>query len=100
MALLQTVTGFGYELVQQTWIASTVLIKPAIVLHIAKLVYDERINLKHLEEVLLDYSRPTVGVMFLTGLFFTLLGLEAEPVFKVFSQLLALTYYGFLFWKF
>ena len=97
---MQSVLGFGYELVRQTWVVSTILIKPILVLHFGKIFYDEEPSLKHLEEVLLDYSRYVVGSMFVLGLMAAVLNLEVEPVFKVISQLTALGYYAFLFWKF
>lgn len=100
MGLIQVVSGFGYELVRQIWVVSTILIKPILVLHLGKIFYDEQPTLKHLEEVILEYSRYVVGSMFVLGLLAAVLNLEVEPVFKVISQLTALAYYAFLFWKF
>lgn len=100
MGLIQSVSGFGYEIVKQTWVVSTILIKPVLVLHLGKVFYDEEITLKHLEEVIMDYSRYVVGLMFILGVFGALINLDVEPVFKVISQITALLYYAFLFWKF
>lgn len=98
--VLTAVASFGYELVQNSWIASAVLIKQLLVLHLAKLVIDEEITLKHLEEVILEYSRPVVSLMVIAGLILTFTGIEITPNFQAFSEITALLYFGFLFWKF
>jgi hypothetical protein len=92
--------GLAYEVVRSSWVVSTVLLKQVLVLHLAKLALDEEMNLKHLEEVVLKYSRPTVASMVTLGFIVAITGFEITPAFPVYSELIALIYYGFLFWKF
>ncbi|PSH02275.1 MAG: hypothetical protein BRC26_01365 [Nanohaloarchaea archaeon QH_8_44_6] len=98
--VLNLLAGFIYDVVQQSWMVSSVLIKYLLVFHIAKAFYDGKHNMKHLEEVILRYSRPTVFIIVMLALISVSLGLEVEPRFKLFSQLIALLYFAVLFWKF
>ena len=98
--VLQAVASFIYNLVEQSWMVSTVLVKYILLVHIGQLLYSDERDLKHLEEVIMDYSRLVVVTIVFIGLISTLIDYSPEPVLKPFSQLVAVVYFAFLFWKF
>jgi membrane-associated HD superfamily phosphohydrolase len=97
---IQALTSFIYQAVQQSWLVSTVLVKYIVLVHIAELLYRHNFNLKHLEEIVLKYSHIVVASIVVLGFLTALLGISFEPVFETLSQLIAVIYFGFLFWKF
>ena len=98
--VLNVLTGVIYEVVRHSWlVASSVLM---IVLPLF-FVYESRDGLKELEEyedALLEYSPALVTGIVVTGFLGFLIGFEFEPVLKLVGEVVALAYFGFLFWKF
>ncbi len=98
--VLQLAVSVIYELVRQSWLVSTVLMKYFLVLHLGELAYRKQLDWKSFGEKIMKYSRPTlVGIVTLAAIM-AITGVELQPRFKLFSELVALGYFGFLFWKF
>lgn len=97
---IQAVTSFIYQAVEQSWLVATVLVKYIILVHAAELLYQKDFSLRKLEDVVLKYSYAVVTAVVFLGLVTALVGASIQPNFKLLSQLVALTYFGFLFWKF
>ncbi len=97
---LQILTGFIYSLVEQSWTVSTVLTKYFLVLVLFKAIYDGEKTLEGISEKLVDYSDTFVTLVVLLGLANIFAGVEVQPIGKVFSEVVALGYFAFLFWKY
>jgi len=97
---IQVLTSFIYQVVEQSWAVATVLVKYILIAHIAELFYSDESNLRHLEEIVLKYSYAVVGSIVVLGFLTAALQISVEPFFKAFSEMLAVIYFGFLFWKF
>lgn len=98
--VVQILAGAAYTWVQHTWTVSTWIIQFLLIAFAAKVFYDETPTLQHYFETLIEYSRPTVAAVSLMGVGAALTGFAAEPPLLLVSQLLALGYYGLLFWRF
>jgi len=98
--MLQILTSFLYQWVSTSWTVSLFVLPWIIVLHLAKLFYDEKITFQHFEETVVRYSRIVVLAIVVVGLVANFAGFQAEPPLKLFSQFVALFYFGFLFWRF
>jgi hypothetical protein len=61
---------------------------------------DDNLDLESFEGALIGESRLVVSTFILGGLIVYLVGLELEPFPVLFSELVALIYLGFLFWKY
>lgn len=98
--VLNLLTGFVYEIVQQSWLVSTVLIKYILFFTSIEVYIREGLNFEHFKEVVLENSRVIVTTMVIFGLINAFLKIEFSPIFKIGSQLITLSYFGFLFWKY
>lgn len=97
---LQILASFIYNLVEQSWIISTILTKYFLVLVLFKAFQDGDRSLDRVSEKLVDYSDIFVTLVVFLGLAGMLIGLEIQPVARVFSEIIALSYFAFLFWKY
>ena len=97
---LQILTTFAYEWVASSWMVATIILKEVLILHIAKLFLDEQITLEHFGEVVMRYSKLTVTVIVALGLAAVAIGFRTQAQFLLFSQLVAIGYFCYLFWKF
>lgn len=98
--VLQLAVSIIYELVRQSWLVSTVLMKYLLILHVAELAYRKKLDWESFGETVMKYSRPTLlGIVTLAAIV-AITGVELQPRFKLVGELVALGYFGFLFWKF
>lgn len=98
--VVEAVTGFGYEFVENAWIVATVLTK-YVILGIGILTYGETVfTVEKFSDNLLKYSNETVTVIAILGLLNVFTGFITEPVFKMFGEVVAFLYFMFLFWKY
>ncbi len=97
--VLNLAVSFIYEVVKQSWLVSTVVVKYMLLAHLVELAASE-FSLERLEEELLDNSRLAVTGIVLLGVVSVVTGFQVSPFLEVFSQLVALGYFAFLFWKF
>lgn len=95
--VLQLVTSLAYEIVQASWRTATLAIPAFIAAETALAYYKDELN--NLEENLLVDSRIFVGLLVLAGGISVLIGQEV-PRFKLIGDIIAVTYFGYLFWKF
>ncbi|WP_414836690.1 hypothetical protein [Candidatus Nanohalococcus occultus] len=95
--VLQSATGLAYEIVQATWRTATLLVPVFLTSKIS--IYYLRESYDSLEEALSDSSREFVAVLALIGTLSVLTDM-AVPRFKLIGDIIAVLYFGFLFWKF
>lgn len=98
--VLQLLSEFGYNLVEQSWITATVLLKYFLLVIGAKITAEQKFDLGYFSEQLLEYSGEIVTLIFLLGLINVFANLSIEPLFNPFSQIVAFLYFAFLFWKY
>lgn len=98
--VLELITSFGYELVKQSWLVATVLVKYTLLFLAITTYYQKGLDLEYFEEVLIQNSRELISLIVLLGFVKVFVSYEIEPVLKLPSQLIALAYFGYLFWKY
>lgn len=98
--VLQLITSFIYNLVESSWTVSTILIKYFLIAAIIYCLKDRENFVEKLENFILETSRETVSIILGIGLILTLTSITVNPLLKEVSSLIALIYFGFLFWKF
>lgn len=95
--ILQALTGAAYSLVQSSWRAATLAV-PVYLLTKSALMYRSG-KLDSYQEEFLDDSRLFVGGLALIGLLSAVSGVEI-PRFRLVGDIIAVMFFGFLFWKF
>lgn len=98
--VLQLLVSFGYSLIENSWIAATVLVKYFLMGGVAYAIYRKEDYFKNFRKVIENYSSETVSIIVLIGLISTLSGFQVQPVATVLSHVVAVSYFGYLFWKF
>lgn len=98
--VLNVLIGAVYSLVQNSWIVSTVILKYLLFFTGVNVYIRDGLDLQSFEDVLLNNSRELVTLIVLIGGLNSLIGLEITPFFQIFSQLVALFFFGLLFWKY
>lgn len=95
--VLQLLTSVAYEIVQASWRTATVLVPVFLALK-AVLAYKEN-DLDNFSDRLIDDSRTFVAAIVLLGSISVAAGVEI-PRFSLIGDLIAVVFFGFLFWKF
>lgn len=95
--ILQALTGAAYSLVQSSWRAATLAVP--LYLLVKSITLYRNGEFDSYQEAFIDDSRIFVGALTLIGLVSAVSGLEI-PRFKLVGDLIAVIYFGFLFWKF
>jgi hypothetical protein len=97
---LQLLSEFAYQLVEQSWIMATVVVKYFLLVIGAKIVSEQKFDPHYFSEQLIKYSGEIVSLIVFLGLVNVFVEFGVEPVFKVFSQVVAFLYFAFLFWEY
>ncbi|MFB6145759.1 MAG: hypothetical protein ABEJ99_04635 [Candidatus Nanohaloarchaea archaeon] len=95
----QTLFTIIYEVVKHSWNVSTVLTK-YFILGLSLKTVSEETAISNLEENLLAYRKEYVTGVIVLGIISMIAGWTVEPFFKLFSELLAVLYFAYLFWKY
>lgn len=98
--VLQLVTEFGYNLVEQSWLMSTIFIKYFLLIIGARIIYEQDFDPEHISDRLVEYSDEIVSLMVLLGLVNVFIGFQLQPLMNPFSQVVAFLYFLFLFWEY
>lgn len=98
--VLQALVGLVYDAVRQSWTVATVVLKYVLALYVARLAYEDRLNLKNFSKEVVEHSREIVTGIVVLGFVFSLLNLELTPLLKPLSEVVALAYFAFLFWRY
>jgi|GEM_PF-654285 hypothetical protein len=98
--VLQSLSNFAYQLVEQSWTMATVLVKYFLLVLGAKIISEQKFELDYISDQLTEYSGELVSIVFLLGFINVFAGFSITPMFKVFSQVVAFLYFAFLFWKY
>lgn len=98
--VLESLTGLIYDLTAESWLAASIIVKYYFAAAPIYLYAQKGLTRENFEEKVLDDFRLVVPALILVGAGFFVSGLEFEPFLRPVSELIALTYFGFLFWRF
>ncbi|MFB6158159.1 MAG: hypothetical protein ABEJ95_00685 [Candidatus Nanohalobium sp.] len=98
--MIQALTGVVYEVVSSTWMVASVAVKYYLVYSLVRLYRGKGLTRKRLAELFVTESRLVLTGFVVLGAVFYVVDVSFSPLFRVFSELVALTYLGFLFWKY
>lgn len=96
--MLQELVSIGHEVIRSSWTAASVLVKYYIFATFLFLAYRKDISIEKFQESLVENSRVVVLGLGALGIVLAAAGLEFSPVLPEASQVIALTYLGYLFW--
>ncbi|MFB6100871.1 MAG: hypothetical protein ABEK16_06410 [Candidatus Nanohalobium sp.] len=97
---LQAVTGIVYDITTHAWAAASVIIKYYLLVAAAQLYTQEGLTRENMTEKLLEESRLVLTGVVVTGAVLYILNFKPAPLAKLVSELIALGYLAFLFWKY
>ena len=100
MVLVTDFGGLLYEVIRETWFITAIIAKYYIPGIAAYLVYDSNFSWEALHKELLETGKEFILTGFGLGILATALNLELRPFMPFFSQFIAVTYLGYLFWKY
>ena len=98
--MIELFTSTGYSLIEASWTAAAMTVKYYLAFTVFWLQMNKELNTELFQEKLIEESRPVLAAVFLFGAVLMVAELNPDPVLKFFSELTALAYLGFLFWKF
>ncbi len=98
--MLQILVSLIYETVRHSWLVAAFSIKFLVVALIARLAYEDRLDIESLEEIVLSYARETVAGIVVLGAGVAASGVELPLFPRILSELVAVGYFAFLFWRY
>ncbi len=100
MSLLHIVVDFLYIVIQEAWYTAAVLAKFFLAGTAVYLVSRNELSLDAYSESILENGKYFIFLVTGLGLMAASLGIEVRPFFSLPSQLIALGYLAYLFWKY
>ncbi|MFB6208883.1 MAG: hypothetical protein ABEJ56_01960 [Candidatus Nanohaloarchaea archaeon] len=97
---LEVLISFIYGVIQHSWEFSTVFVKYFLVIGFAYSIKDTENVLQDFMQFLDRYSRESVVAIVSVGTIAYLVSYSFTPFLTTFSSILAVSYFGYLFWKF
>jgi len=98
--VIPSITSAIVAVVEGSWIASSIFLKYFLIGLVAKNLYQDSLTKEKLVEDIMESSELVVSMLIVSGLLITVSGLETRPVLELFSELVALGYFGILFWNY
>lgn len=98
--LIPTITSTIVSIVEGTWIVSSILVKYLLIGLVARNLYQGNFTWEGLEEDIMKSSELVVTSLVALGAIVAFSGLSPAPILKLFSELVALSYFCYLFWKY
>lgn len=98
--VLQLLASFAYSLVESSWMVSTVAVKYFLIAGVVYALSNEEDYIENFRSFVDNFSPELVSAIVLTGLVLVLTGVNLAPTAAVFSHLVTVTFFGYLFWKF
>lgn len=100
MASVNELIGILYQIVQSIWLVTIITAKYYLLGNVIFLAYRDNLSKDDFLEKILDDGKDFIFAMTGLGIIVYILGLELSPLLGFFSQLVAVTYLGYLFWKY
>ncbi len=98
--VVQILASAVYEAIRHSWLVATVLVKYILVGHLGALIYRNDISFRSFLELVEKYSRETVVGIIGLGIVFSAIGFRPESMLTLSSEMIALAYFGYLFWEY
>lgn len=98
--VLQVLSELAYQLVEQSWIMATVLVKYFLAIISFKIALEQNFELDYISDQMIGYSGELVSIIAFLGFINVFAGFSVIPVFTAFSQVVAFLYFAFLFWMY
>jgi hypothetical protein len=98
--LLQTLTGLIYDITSHSWAVASIVIKYYLAAIAVYLYTGEGLTKDGFMEKTIEHSRLILAEIVLLGTVLYLFNFKPEPMFRLFSEVVALAYLGFLFWNY
>ena len=100
MASVNELIGVLYQIVQSTWIVTSITAKYYLLGTAGYLVYRDSFSVESFLEKVLSDGKDFIFAVTGLGIIFYALSVEVRPLLGFFSQLVAVVYLGYLFWKY
>ncbi|MFB6174434.1 MAG: hypothetical protein ABEJ87_00470 [Candidatus Nanohalobium sp.] len=97
---LSLITSSVVAVIQGSWIASSIFLKYFLLALAAKNFYEGTFTSEAFIGDVMQSSNEVVTGLIGVGVLFAVSGLSPSPLLKLFSELVALAYFAFLFWKY
>lgn len=94
------ITSSAVAVVSGAWTAASIFVKYFLAGLAAKNLYQGTLTKETFLEDVEDSSEAAVAVLIAAGVVFSVSGLSPSPLLKLFSQLVALGYFAYLFWMY
>lgn len=95
---LQTLTSVIYDIVSNSWVFASVAVKYYLLIAAIYIYAEKELVLERFREKILQDSRFVITGFVIGGTVLYFTGFGVSPVFKLFSEGVALAYLGYLFW--
>ena len=98
--ILQTLTSVIYDIVSNSWSFASITAKYYLLATVIYISVEKDLNLEIFREKILLDSRFVLTGFVIGGTILYLTSISVSPVFKLFSEFVALVYLGYLFWEY
>lgn len=98
--VLQLITSSVVSVVAGSWIAASIFIKYLLVGLAAKNAYNGTLNIESLLKDVREGAEEVVVGLILAGAVISFSGLSPVPFIQLLSEVAALSYFAYLFWKY
>jgi hypothetical protein len=98
--VLPLITSTIVAAVAGSWTAASISIKYFLAGLVAKNLYERTLTREAFLEDVLESGEPVLLLLIGAGTVFAVTGLSPAPFLKLFSELVALSYFAYLFWKY
>lgn len=98
--VLQLLTSTAYALIESSWMVSTVIVKYFLLSAVLIAFSRRKDYIEDFRSIIDEYSPGFVTSIVLIGFLALASGINVKPVSPIFSNLIAVIYFGYLFWEF
>lgn len=98
--VLQLFTSTVVAVVEGSWLAASVFLKYFLVGVVSSKLYSKDLSLESFLQEVRGSSETVVLSLIVVGALISVSGLSFSPFLKLPSQLIALGYFGYLFWNY
>lgn len=98
--VLQAFVSLVYGVIQGSWIVSAVAVKYILALQLVYAYRSDGDMIDNFREEVNEYSREIVSFIVVLGVLVSLTGIDFTALFEPVSYLVAVVYFGYLFWQF
>ncbi len=98
--VLQTLTGIIYDVTSYSWTSASIIVKYYLIAAAAYLYSQKKLTKESFAEKLIYDSRFLLTGIVASGVILYVLEFGLTPVLRIVSEVFALSYLGYIFWKY